>query len=832
MTKNLFKTFINILLITLFLTAGINGQPVKIQNSSEIELALEKLNVLGSVLYIAAHPDDENTGLMAYFSKGAKYRTAYLSLTRGSGGQNLIGPEKGVEIGILRTQELLQARNIDGGEQYFSRAIDFGYSKSPEETFKIWGKEEVLKDVVWVIRKFKPDVIITRFPVGSSGGHGHHTASALLAEEAFHIAADPNKFPEQLKYVQPWQAKRIFWNNWRPAVSETQGLIGVDVGTYSPLLGKSFTEIAALSRSMHKSQGFGSTGYRGSRLEYFRFVDGTPASKSIFDGVDTTWNRVPGGEIIGKQINEVLKSFDPDKPSSSIGKLIRVYDAMNKIQNNYWVDLKKKELLDIIRSCAGLWMEAMADDYSAAPGDVVKVKSTFVNRSNENFKLEKIEFPTIQADSNADSELKDNEPVSIESNIKIPASYPISQPYWLVEKPSKGLFNVEDQQMIGLPENPPSIPVKFYISCEGKTLEYTVPLLYRWNDQVDGEHYRPFEIRPPVTANVVNNVSVFPDDNSKKIQTKLKSSSPNEEGTIYLQTSGEWKVVPSSIPFTLKNKYDEQTVTFEVTPPKTQNESNVKIIVNVNGKEYNKALVEISYPHIKPEVYFPDSEVKLVRLDIKKFDDNIGYIMGPGDDVPDCLRDMGYKITLLDDNALEESDLSKFNVIIAGIRAYNTRNKLKYAQPRLMNFVRDGGTLIVQYVRPRDVQVDNIGPYPITLSNERITDEDAKINFVDPNQQLLNFPNKITQKDFEGWIQERGTYFASAWDNKYETVFSGHDSGESDLKGGTLFAHYGKGVFIYSGYVWFRELPAGVPGAYRIFANMISAGRYNEHHTN
>lgn len=833
MERMVSKIISSIVSILFLFSTSVFCQPSQIEDAGKLQEAIEKLNVLGSVLYIAAHPDDENGSLLAYFANGRKYRTAYLSLNRGSGGQNLVGSEKGAEIGILRTQELLQARKIDGAEQFFSSAKDFGYSKTPEETFDFWGREKILKDVVWIIRKFKPDIIVTRFPVGRSGGHGNHTASALLAEEAFHAAADSSKFPEQLKYVKPWQAKRIFWNSysWNNEHINNNWL-SVDVGDYNPLLGKSYTEMGALSRSMQKSQGVGTTGSRGTRLEHFEFVDGDSATKDIFQGINTTWTRVKGGEEIGNEIEQVLKSFNPDQPASAIPSLIKIYDDMNKIENNYWVEQKKKELLNIIQSCAGLWMEAMADDYSDAPGNTVRIKSTFVNRSNQPFKLVKIEFPTIHLDTTVNAELNNNDPVSIENKIQIPDSYPISQPYWLVEKPSKGSYNIEDQQMIGLAQNPPSISAKFYISCEGADLEYEVPVMYRWNDRVDGEKYRRFEIRPPVTANVANSVSVFPDNNPKEVQIKLKSDIQNAEGTVKIETSAGWKITPSQIRFTIKNKYDENIVSFKVTPPSKQEELDAKIIVTVNGKEYDKGLVEISYPYIKPQVYFPESEVKLVKLNINKYADNIGYIMGPGDDVPACLRELGYKVTLLDDQALEESDFSKFNVIITGIRAYDIRTELKYVQPKLMNFVKDGGTMIVQYVRPNDVQVDDIGPYPITLSQQRITDETAEMNFVNPNQQLLNFPNKITQDDFKGWVQERGLYFASQWSDKYQPVLSGHDPNESNLDGGMLFTRYGKGVFVYTGLAWFRQLPDGIPGAYRIFTNMISAGHYKETRAN
>lgn len=824
--NNIFPRLLLVIPIIFLYTQQIKTQPVQIQNASEIELALEKLNVLGSVLYIAAHPDDENTALMAYFSKGKKYRTGYLALTRGDGGQNLIGSEKGVEIGILRTQELLQARKIDGAEQFFTRAIDFGYSKSPEETFDFWGKEEILKDVVWVIRNFKPDVIITRFPIGSSGGHGHHTASALLAQEAFKAAADPQKFPEQLKYVKPWQAKRIFWNNWRPSEEEAKGLVSVDVGEYSTLVAKSYTEIAAQSRSMHKSQGFGASGSRGPRFEYFRLNDGDPANKNVLDGIDATWNRVKNGNAVGEEIKKILNMFDPQNPSLSLPGLVGLYAKINKLEKNYWVEVKKEELINIIRSCAGLWMEAIADDYSAAPGDQIKLITTLVNRSDNHFKLDKIEFPTIAEDSVVNIELKDNQPVSINSKIKIPDSYAISQPYWLIDEPSKGLFKVSNEQMIGLAENLPSIPVKIHFSYDGTKLEYTIPLLYRWNDRVDGELYRPFEIRPPATINVTDKVVIISGGSPREIQVKLKANSSNVKGEVHLHTDSTWKITPQRIPFDLGNKYDEKILTFTTTPPQDQDEAVLKLELNVNGNTYNKSLVEISHPHIERRIYFPESEIKLVRLETKKVAGRIGYVMGSGDEVPDCLRSMGYDVSLLTDEILEADNLSQYDAVITGIRAYNTRDRLKYDQAKLLSYVENGGTLIVQYNVAFGLQTENIGPYPFKLSQDRITDEDAQMNFVNPSHQLFNFPNKISGKDFEGWVQERGLYFANQWDSKYEPIFVGHDPGESDLKGGTIFARFGKGVFIYSGLSWFRQLPAGVPGAYRLFVNMISAGKY------
>lgn len=821
------SSFIVILILSLTINNSLYAQP-NILTPSEIENALEKLNVLGSVLYIAAHPDDENTSLMAYLSKGKKYRTGYLSLTRGDGGQNLIGSEKGVEIGILRTQELIQARRIDGGEQFFTRAVDFGYSKSPEETFEIWNKEEILEDVVWVIRKFQPDVIITRFPFGSSGGHGHHTASTIIAAEAFKAAADPNKFTEQLKYVQTWKAKRIFWNNWRPSVNDAKGLISVDVGEYNPLLGKSYTELGADSRTMHKSQGFGSSAFRGSRLEYFELIDGESAEKNIFEGIDYSWNRIKNGTNIGGKISEILNNFKHENPSKSIPSLVSLFDEINKLDNNNWINVKKQELLNIIKSCAGLWLEATAHDYSASPGDEINIKTTVVNRSDIPFSIERINFPTLGIDISSGNKLNNNEPSTIEEKILLPIEYQISQPYWLKEKSTAGLFKVDDIKMIGLAENPPAVPVKIILNYEGRKLEYTIPLVYKWNDRVEGEQTRPFEVRPPVVANIADNVSIFSNEAQKEIQIKLKANSNNIKGVVKFKSNDGWIISPSEIQFELKNKYDEKSISLSVNPPKNSGETILEISMQINGKQYDNSLVEISYPHIPSQVYFPKSEIKLVKLDIQKTVTNIGYVMGSGDKVAESLQNAGYTVTLLTDEMLEENNLQQYDAIITGVRAYNTRERLKFARQKLLNYMSNGGTLIVQYNVSSGLVTQDIGPYPFRISQGRITDEEAKINFVDPNNEILNFPNKISNKDFDDWVQERGLYFADEWDKNYKTIFSGSDKNEKELFGSTLFTRYGKGAFIYTGLSWFRQLPAGIPGAYKIFANMIEAGKHDQ----
>ncbi len=823
------KNYISIL-CTFILVFSLNAhaQRIEIPGAGELQIGLQKLNVLGSVLYVAAHPDDENTAALAYFSKGRKYRTAYLSLTRGDGGQNLIGPEKGAEIGIIRTQELLAARRIDGAEQFFTRAVDFGYSKTPEETLEFWGKEEILADLVWIIRKFRPDVVITRFATDSSSGHGHHTASGWLIEEAFHAASDPQKFPEQLKYVKPWAAKRLYWNSWRPREQETQDLQRIDTGEYNPLLGKSYTEMAAESRSNHKSQGFGTTGRRGTQFDYFKLVAGTPASADIFDGIDTSWKRVPGSQKVESVLADVLETFDSQYPSKSIPGLLAVYKELTKLEKTYWVNIKMGELLRVIQACAGLWMEAIAGDFAATPGDKIDIRTTIVNRSDFPFRLQKLSIPNMTDDIVENMLLNSNESQTVAETVVIPADFPISQPYWLKAEPKKGIFMGSEQKMIGEAENPPSIVVKVSLSANENLLEYSLPLLYRWRDRVDGELYRNFEIRPSVTMQMENKVSIFPDEKPKRIKVKMKSHSPNVSGLIRLKGSEKWSIFPETIPFSFSGKYEEQEFMFEVQPPKASDETVLTAIAEVNNKKIDRTLVEISYPHIHRQVYFPESRIKAVRLDIERSGKKLGYIMGAGDEVAASLRDLGYEVVELSDEMLENGEFSQFDAIITGIRAYNTRERLRHVQGKLLQYIENGGTLIVQYNVSRGMLIENVGPYPFTIGQDRVSMENAPVQILHPEHPLLNFPNVIGPEDFEGWVQERGLYFAAQWDEKYEPMLSSHDTNETEKNGGLLYTRYGKGVFIYTGYSWFRQLPAGVPGAFRLFANMISGGKSDE----
>ena len=814
------------------------GAPLLAADSAQIQLELHKLTVLGSAMYVAAHPDDDNAGLIGYLADERGVRTAYLSMTRGDGGQNLIGDEKGELLGVLRTQELLDSRHIDGGEQFFTRAIDFGYSKGPEETLTIWGHDTILADVVWNIRRFQPDVIITRFPTTGEGGHGHHTASAILAGEAFAQAGDATKFPEQLRYVAPWKPRRLFFNkfSFRPLAADDPSVaksLRIDIGTYNPLLGKSFGEIAGESRSENRSQGTGGFRRKGSIPNYFDELAGDPATADLFEGINTTWSRYPGGDAVGKILQQASDTFDPKNPQKTIPLLLQALDELDRLGASPawnpiahpWIAVKRRDLLDAVRDCAGMGIDVSASDSSVVPGGEIPISVTIVNRSDYPFTLQMIASPYANPGKGVLKPLKNNEPIKTDLSFKIPDDMPLSQPYWLRKPPSKGAYTVDDQQLIGLAENPPSIPITVTLADNlMHTVIFTVPAVFRWVDPVYGEDTRSVDVVPEVTANPDSRVVVFPDTQPKTVTLALQNFAAAGSTTVRLNAPAGWRVDPASVPVTFEKKGDEARVTFHITPPASEGVAAVNAEVELaGGKKVSRSITTIDYPHIHPQRVFGDAAAKTVRVNVRKRGSRIGYIMGSGDEVPDALRQIGYDVTLLSDSDLESADFSKYDAIVTGVRAYNTRKRLKGAQQKLLDYVKNGGTLVVQYNTTQELVTDNLGPYPFKLSSDRVTVEEAPVRFVKPDHPLLNEPNKITSADFDGWVQERGLNFTRDWDPKYDTPIASNDPGESEKPGGELYTRYGKGVYIYTAWDWFRELPAGVPGAYKLFANLVSA---------
>lgn len=811
--------------------------PIKPTPSGEILANLKRLNVLGSVLYVAAHPDDENTLLLAYLAKERLVRTGYLSLTRGDGGQNLIGPEQGENIGVIRTQELLAARRIDGPDQFFSRAYDFGFSKSTDEAVRTWGQNKVLADVVWTIRKYQPDVIITRFPPDARAGHGHHSASGFLAEEAFKISNDPTKFPEQLAYVKPWQARRIMWNVFIPGAfqsskkpEEAGNLIGIETGLYNPLLGRSYGEIAAESRSQHKSQGFGVSANRGARIDYLLLKGGDPVQKDPLDDVDLSWKRIANSGAVQTQVDQLISNFRTDQPAASVPTLVQLYGAISQLDTtNVYVKAKRQDVQTLIQQCLGLWFETNPVSYAATPGETVKLTTNIVSRADAPITLVSIRYSTGK-DTTLSLILKPNDVVLLPTTVMIPKSQRISQPYWLEKSIDKGLFQVDNQQLIGLPENPPALTASYTFTVNGQPFTFSRPIVYKSTDPVEGEIYRPFIVQPEVTANLTERVYVFADDTPKTAEIVLKAGRANVAGILKIDVPKGWKIEPASLPFSLTNKGDEQRATFRLTPTAQSQNGSLQAVMTTQTGTFATGLRQIAYKHIPTQTLFPPAEAKLVKLDVRVTAKNVGYIVGAGDEVPAALQQMGCRVTLLGPTELNGT-LAGYDAIVVGVRAYNTNSWLARYQPKLMDYVNNGGTMIVQYVTPgssflrSDPPLPQLGPYPFVVVNERVTEEDAKMTFVNPAHRLLNYPNKITDADFSGWIQERGIYFARDWDKAYEPIFSANDQNEAPKQGSLIYAKWGKGQFMYTGLVFFRELPAGVPGAYRLFANMISAGK-------
>ncbi len=836
------------LIITTRTIAQVPYGPIKPAPPGEILSNLKKLNVLGSVLYVAAHPDDENTLLLAYMAKERLLRTAYLSLTRGDGGQNLIGPEQGENIGIIRTQELLAARRVDGPDQFFSRAYDFGFSKSTDEAVRTWGQDKVLADVVWLIRKYQPDVIITRFPPDARAGHGHHSASGFLAEEAFKVSGDPTKFPEQLAYVKPWQARRIMWNMFIPGQfmsnkkpNEAGNLIGLETGLYNPLLGKSYGEIAAESRSQHKSQGFGVPANRSAKVDYFLLKHGESADKDPFDGVDMTWKRITGSERVQTQVNQLMASFRADRPAASVPALVQLYRAMSLLDTtNVYMAAKRQDVQHLIQQCAGLWFETNPADYAATPGETIKLTSNIVSRTDLPITLTRVAcssgpLATSGRDTMLNVVLRPNDVLLLPATYTIPKRAKISQPYWLEKPIEKGVFSVDDQQLIGLPENPPALTASYTFIIEGQAFTFTRPVIYKSTDPVDGELYRPFIIQPDVTANLTERVFAFSSATAagitaKKAEVVLKAGRANVTGTLALNAPAGWRIEPAALPFSLTSKGDEQRLSFSLLPTAKATNGKLRAVMTTDGGTFSTGLRYITYRHIPTQTLFPPAEARLVMLDVAVTAKNVGYIAGAGDEIPAALQQLGCRVTFLGPGELS-GNLAGYDAIITGVRAYNTDAGLARFQPRLMEYVKNGGTLIVQYVTPSSGFLRNepplppLGPYPFTISRERVTEEDAPMTFVNAQHPLLNRPNKITDADFNGWVQERGIYFAQEWAKEYQPIFSANDRNEAPKLGSLLYAPYGKGHFMYTGLVFFRELPAGVPGAYRLFANMISVGK-------
>lgn len=796
-------------------------RPPDALDAGATRLALEKLRVTGSALYVAAHPDDENTAMLAWFARGLKLRAAYLSMTRGDGGQNLIGPELGAELGVIRTQELLAARRVDGAEQLFTRAVDFGYSKGPEETFEFWGRDSILADVVRAIRAFQPDVIVTRFPTNGGGGHGHHTASALLAEEAFAAAADPGRFPH---CGPPWQARRLFWNAFvRGGARVDSTWLRVDVGGYEPLLGRSWGEVAAVSRSNHRSQGFGVAERHGSLPNWLAPRLGEPGAREPFEGIDLTWGAFgPAGRRVDSLLALAGREYDPRRPSALVPRLLEAGRALASVPpvRPAVLAAKRAEIEALVRSCSGLWFEAVALNATVVPGDSVRVVVTVENRGGAPAGLRRVAVGTAAGRA---AEVAPGAAHTETLAVHVPAATAPSQPYWLRRAAVRGRFEVADARDIGRPDDRPVLEAAIDVRLPGGDTAFRVPVAYRWADPVEGERWRSLDVAPPATLSPDQDVYAFPDRAARAVTVRVQAQRAGVSGRVSLRLPKGWSCAPSAAEVSLAAAGDETHAHFTVTPAEGPAAGELRPVISVAGREWSLARVAIDHPHVPLQVLHPPAVARLVRADIRREGARVGYVEGSGDAIPAALRQLGYEVVPLSDDDLEEADLARFDAVVTGVRAYNTRPRLRAAQARLLEWVAAGGTLVVQYSTTGDGLPEALGPFPFRVSRDRVTDETAVVKLVAPAHPLLTRPNAIGPADFEGWVQERGLYFANPADPRYERVLACADPGEPERDGGLLYARHGKGVFVYCAYAMFRQLPAGVPGAWRLFANLVSA---------
>ena len=799
-------------------------------NSAEILVNLKKLHVLGSVLYIAAHPDDENNSLLPYLAKEKLYRTAYLSLTRGDGGQNLIGDEQGVDLGLIRTQELIAARRIDGVEQYFTRAYEFGYSKSADETLAIWDKEKILSDVVWLIRQYQPDIIIKRFPPDNRAGHGHHAASAIIADEAFIAAADPKRFPEQLiTGVKPWQAKRILWNTYNFGSNNTTGddQLKIDIGGFNPVIGKSYGEIGAEARAMHKSQGEGRPRRRGQLIEYFSSTGGDAPVYSLMDGIDTTWARITGGAALCSAINEIINNYKPDRPVLSVPALAALYTQINNLPVSNWKIKKLEEVKQLIEACSGLFMEVTAQNQLNVIGDSAKFTIAFNNRTGVPVeKIEVILFGSNYLFENMKANENNVKPVAI----KIPGNEQSTQPYWLERGIQGGTYEVASPGQIGKAENDGYHAI-FNVTVAGKLYQFQKPVLYKYTDPVKGELYQPIQMVNPVFINSSPSILIFRNDVKKQQKTIRYSIRTNT-------------LLNDKVRFVCRYNGREVLAFDSVVNYKKGSSTDVDVIINSDSVKSNSTVLaggvlsapslyehqffslrKISYDHI-PDIYYNYyDQARVIKMDLQTKGRLIGYIAGAGDKIPQALEAMGYEVSVLTEEDITDENLLKFDAIITGIRAYNIHEYLSNKNDILNRYVKNGGNLIVQYLKSNFVGQKKIvaGPYPFAIeSGARVTEEDAPVEFLLPGHPALNYPNKITGKDFENWVQERSTYQVVKPGENFVMPLGMNDKGGTQSNGSLAIAKYGKGNFVYASLVFFRQLPAGVPGAYRLMANILA----------
>lgn len=799
---------ISVFLLLLTVVSGFANK-----TSSEIYKDLQKLHSLKRILYFAAHPDDENTRALAWFSLHENAETAYFSLTRGDGGQNLIGKELGDDLGVLRTQELLAARSYDGAKQFFSRAVDFGFSKSAEESFRKWGKEAMLSDAVLMLRMFKPDVVITRFPPDERAGHGHHTASALIALEAFDKAADPDFLPEQVAQFGIWQVNSIYWNtsSWaqkdidKVAVNNPDFLT-INMGSYDPVLGKSYNEIGTIARSQHKCQGFGAVIERGANVEYFQYLKGEKLKQSFFENTNYSWEKHLG-KSFETEFGFLLQKFDFKTPENNVTSLLKIRKKLAELPTSLFKEEKLKRCNRIIADCLGLYVEAVANDYAFASNDAINYTLRIINRSQK---------PVFFGEKHIASGSV------FESSEKQKAGHKISNPYWL-QSSFNDLYSVSDKNDLLKAENDADYTENLQFEIDGEKFDISVPLEYVWRDPAFGERRRQVINAPVFTVNFDKTNLILTAESETELKLTIHNFGGKTRDTIKLIAPHGWQLSQQIFAVNFDKKQQEEFISVSVKATKDAQSGKLQC-VNTKGEIlYGKT--EIAYNHIPAQTIFKPAEIALVKPDVKIKQGKIAYIKGADDLVAQAIAQLGFEVQTYNVSDVASLDLAQFQTMVLGIRVYNVYPELRNYENKLFDYVQQGGNLVMQYntYSRQNPQENRIGErLPFSITNKRVTEEDAAVAFLEPEHRLLNYPNKITQKDFEYWVQERGLYFAADWDEKYKPLLAWNDTGENPQKGALIAAEYGKGRVIYTGISFFRELPAGVEGAYRLFANLLS----------
>ncbi len=792
---------------------------------------LRSFRELGSVLYVAAHPDDENTQLIAYLARGRGLRTGYLSLTRGDGGQNALGPQFDEQLGVARTQELLAARRIDRGQQFFTRARDFGFSKDPAEALALWDRQQILADVVRVIRRFQPDVIITRFSADPAPTHGQHTASAILALEAFKLAGDPGAFPEQLQELRPWQPKRILHNRiGRGAVGAD--ILQLDIAGTDPVTGEPFGTIAAQSLAMHKTQGLTLTsrggGATGPRVEMFQLLAGEPMSKDFMDGIDVTWGRLSGGAEIGRLADELVARFDRNNLAANVPALLKLREklvALLRVADAGPVLEEKRRQLDrIVQACLGLTIQTTVAQEEVVAGESLPLRHAVTITSPVPVVWTALRYPRVDRNLRLSLKLAAGKTAVRETTVTMPADSPLSQPYWLREEGTPGTFRASAASLIGLPQNPAEFPVEYTFEVGGQTLVVTDEPVRSATAAAEYEARRPVRVIAPATLRFVSGVELFAPSAARPIEVEIKAARGGLAGTLALEAPAGWKATPASQAFRGGSAGDTVRFKFTLTAPAKSAVARIGAALTIGGKRFDTERVDIHYPHIPFQLLQPPARLKVVSLDLAIRGRRVGYIAGAGDSVAEGIERMGYAVVPLDIADLGREGLPELDAVVVGVRAFNVRRELAERLPTLFDYAQRGGTVIVQY-NTVDLPADSVAPYPLKISRDRVTDETAAITFLAPDHPALNVPNKITANDFEHWVQERGLYFANEWDARFTPLIACSDPGEQPLAGGLLVARHGEGYFVYTGLAFFRQIPAGVPGAYRLFANLIALGK-------